>query len=72
MRTNRSESIKDVGLKGLNSSRSSCFTDWMLYDERKTLITLGKVVMRKKTKRPTQMIRIIEGHTKGELLLNKG
>ena len=64
--------MNDVGLKGLNSSRSNCFTDCILYDERKMLTILGKVVMRKKTKRPKQTTRIMEGHTKGELLLNKG
>lgn len=63
--------MNEVGLKGLNSSRSNCLMDCILYDERKMATTLGKVVMRKKTKRPMQKMSTTEGQIKGELLLNK-
>jgi hypothetical protein len=70
--TNINERTKETGLNGLNSSRSNCLMDCMLYDERKIAMTLGNVAIRRKTNSPTHRIRMMEGQISEELLLNKG
>ncbi len=66
------ERPNEEGLKGLNSSRSSCRMAWILYDERNVFISLEGAVILRKTKSEKQKSNKTEGQMSASLFVNTG